>query len=111
MLSSFYVSYIVFEIPSNLLNKKIGPGRYIPMMVITFGALSIATGFVKNLGQAVAVRFLLGAAEAAMLPGCSYFLSRWYPKAELVFRLSLFLVASPLAGELMGVCQLIRNDI
>jgi len=67
-------------------------------MVIVFGGLSIATGFVTSLGSACAVRFLLGAAEAAMLPGCSYFLSRWYRKSELVFRLSLFLVASPLAG-------------
>jgi MFS family permease len=72
-------------------------------MVAIFGALTIATGFVKNLGEAVTVRFLLGAAEAAMLPGSAYFLSRWYPKDELVFRLSLFLVASPLAGAASGL--------
>ncbi|ORY76908.1 putative MFS transporter [Leucosporidium creatinivorum] len=103
LLSVFYVSYIAFEIPSNLLLKIVGPGRYIPLMVIVFGGLSIATGFVTSLGSACAVRFLLGAAESAMLPGCSYYLSRWYRKSELVFRLSLFLVASPLAGAFGGL--------
>lgn len=79
-------------------------------MVIVFGGLSIATGFVASLGSACAVRFLLGAAESAMLPGCSYYLSRWYRKSELVFRLSLFLVASPLAGGEFSLVLLVTRS-
>jgi MFS family permease len=47
--------------------------------------------FVTNLGSGCAVRFLLGAAEAGMLPGIAYYLSRWYPKRELAFRLAMYL--------------------
>lgn len=37
-------------------------------------------------------------AEAGMLPGIAYYMSRWYTKDELVFRLALYIVMAPLAG-------------
>lgn len=60
--------------------------------------MSIAFGFVHNKSQAMAVRFLLGVFEAGMLPGIAYFLSRWYRKAELTFRLALYVVTAPLVS-------------
>ncbi|GHJ84093.1 hypothetical protein NliqN6_0495 [Naganishia liquefaciens] len=83
LLSIFYVSYIVFELPANLFTKWFGPGKAIPLYTIIFGVLSIAMAFVKNFGASLAVRFLLGAAEAGMLPGIAYYLGRWYTKDEL----------------------------
>lgn len=59
--------------------------------------MSLVTAFVKNRGQAAAVRFLLGIFEAGMLPGIAYYLSRWYRKSELAFRLALYLVTAPLS--------------
>ncbi|KAJ9093192.1 hypothetical protein QFC21_006509 [Naganishia friedmannii] len=103
LLSIFYVSYIVFEIPANLFTKWLGPGKAIPLYTITFGVLSIAFGFVNTYGTALAVRFLLGLAEAGMLPGIAYYLSRWYTKDELAFRLSLYIVCAPLAGAFGGL--------
>ena len=69
ILSVFYVSYIIFEIPSNLLCKKLGPGWFIPTITLLFGICSFGTAFVKNRAQACGVRFLLGIFEAGMLPG------------------------------------------
>ncbi|THZ93115.1 putative MFS transporter, partial [Aureobasidium pullulans] len=50
-----------------------------------------------------AVRFVLGIFEAGMLPGIAYYLSRWYRRSELAFRLALYVVAAPLAGAFGGL--------
>ncbi|SPO01620.1 uncharacterized protein DNG_04294 [Cephalotrichum gorgonifer] len=97
-LSIFYISYIIFEIPSNILCKIIGPGWYLPLLTILFGACSVANAFVKSVPQAMAVRFLLGVFEAGMLPGIAYYLSRWYRRSELTFRLACYIATAPLAG-------------
>jgi len=103
VLSVFYVSYILFEIPSNMCCKWIGPGWFIPAISLGFGAASIATAFVHDLRAICGVRFVLGIFEAGMLPGIAYYLSRWYRRSELAFRLSLYIVASPLAGAFGGL--------
>ncbi|KIV97978.1 hypothetical protein PV10_01673 [Exophiala mesophila] len=103
LLAIFFVAYIVFEIPANMLCKVVGPGWFMPAAVVLFGVLTLATGYVNSLGAAYAVRFLLGIAEAGVLPGLSYYLSRWYRRSELTFRISLYMVMSPLAGGLGGL--------
>uniref|UniRef100_A0A8H7NJ13 Major facilitator superfamily (MFS) profile domain-containing protein n=1 Tax=Bionectria ochroleuca TaxID=29856 RepID=A0A8H7NJ13_BIOOC len=81
-LSLFFVSYIVFEIPCNILCKIIGPWLVSP----------------RDDCHAMGVRFILGLFEAGMLPGIAYYLSRWYRRDELSFRLACYIVMSPLAG-------------
>ncbi|AEO59123.1 hypothetical protein MYCTH_2064631 [Thermothelomyces thermophilus ATCC 42464] len=103
LLSVFYISYIVFEIPSNIACKWIGPGWFIPAISLGFGVVSLATAFVDNFAQAAGVRFLLGVFEAGMMPGIAYYLSRWYRRAELTFRLSLYIVMAPMAGAFGGL--------
>ncbi|KAK4579870.1 hypothetical protein LTR86_000071 [Recurvomyces mirabilis] len=75
ILSTFYVSYIIFEIPANMLCKKLGPGWFIPTITLLFGICSFGTAFVKTRAQACGVRFLLGIFEAGMLPGVWIFRS------------------------------------
>ncbi|KAI0973489.1 MFS transporter [Xylaria arbuscula] len=103
VLSMFYISYIIFEVPSNLACKWIGPGWYLPALSLGFGISSLGTAFVHNKSAACGVRFLLGALEAGMMPGISYYLSRWYRRSELTFRLSLFIAMAPLAGAFGGL--------
>ncbi|KAL4881768.1 major facilitator superfamily domain-containing protein [Aspergillus karnatakaensis] len=103
VLSVFYISYIVFEIPSNIACKWIGPGYFLPFLTVMFGLCSVFTAFVQTMESAAGVRFVLGIFEAGMMPGISYYLSRWYRKAELAFRLSLYLVMAPLAGAFGGL--------
>ncbi|KAK3303198.1 major facilitator superfamily domain-containing protein [Chaetomium strumarium] len=103
LLSIFYISYIVFEIPSNIMCKWIGPGWFIPAISLGFGIVSVCTAFVHNFAQAAGVRFLLGVFEAGMLPGIAYYMSRWYRRSELTFRLSLYIVMAPMAGAFGGL--------
>jgi MFS family permease len=99
----FYISYIIFEIPSNICCKWMGPGWFIPLISLGFGICSIGTAFVHNIHAISGVRFLLGIFEAGMLPGIAYYLSRWYRRSELAFRLSLYIVMAPLAGAFGGL--------
>lgn len=118
LLTVFYISYIVFEIPSNMACKYIGPGWFLPAISLAFGIFSLCTAFVNNKAEACAVRFLLGVAEAGALPGIAYYLSRsvaqddlvtsanrfrWYRRSELTFRLALYIVMAPLAGATGGL--------
>ncbi|KAJ5735769.1 uncharacterized protein N7483_000894 [Penicillium malachiteum] len=103
VLSIFFVSYILFEIPSNIACKWIGPGWFLPALTLGFGICSVATAFVHNIHSASGVRFLLGMFEAGLLPGIAYYLSRWYRRSELAFRLSLYIVMAPLAGAFGGL--------
>ncbi|KAI1482236.1 MFS general substrate transporter [Daldinia eschscholtzii] len=103
LLSIFYIGYCLFEVPSNLACKWIGPGWVIPILCLGFGASSLGMAFVQDLPAACGVRFLLGVFEAGMMPGMSYYLSRWYRRSELVFRISLFVVMAPLAGAFGGL--------
>ncbi|KAH7401295.1 major facilitator superfamily domain-containing protein [Pyrenochaeta sp. MPI-SDFR-AT-0127] len=103
VLSIFYVGYILFEIPATMCCKIMGPGWFLPLTTVGFGVCSIATAFVKTRAQVCAVRFLLGIFEAGLMPGCAYYLSRWYRRAEYSFRLGMFFSMVPLSGAFGGL--------
>ncbi|KAL0566901.1 hypothetical protein V5O48_015095 [Marasmius crinis-equi] len=103
ILSIFSISYILFELPSNILCKKLGPGWFIPASALLFGVVSIATAFVQSMAQAAGVRFALGTFEAGMLPGVAYYLSRWYRRSELAFRISIYTAMTPFSGAFGGL--------
>ncbi|KAF2004675.1 MFS general substrate transporter [Amniculicola lignicola CBS 123094] len=86
-----------------MLCKWVGPGWFIPATSLGFGICSIGTAFVHNKSAVCGVRFLLGIFEAGMLPGIAYYMSRWYRRSELAFRLSLYIVMAPLAGAFGGL--------
>ncbi|KAM0789341.1 hypothetical protein ACM66B_000173 [Microbotryomycetes sp. NB124-2] len=103
LLTAFYIAYVVFEPPCNALCKAMGPGKYLPILSFMFGLFSFVYAFVDHFWSAFLVRFLLGIAEAGVFPGFAYFLSRWYRKDELAFRLALYIVMAPLAGAFGGL--------
>jgi len=102
-LSVFYITYIVFEIPCNAACKWLGPGWFLPAVTLAFGVTSIATAFVQSFRALCGVRCLLGVFEAGMMPGIAYYLSRWYRRSELTFRISLFILSAALAGACGGL--------
>ncbi|GAA5975355.1 hypothetical protein JCM11641_005950 [Rhodosporidiobolus odoratus] len=103
LATSFYVAYVVFEFPCQMLNKWMGPGRSIPLLSFCFGSLTFAVAYCPTFGSVVAVRFLLGIAEGAIFPGLAFYLSRFYRKDELGFRLACYIVCAPLAGAVGGL--------
>ena len=103
LLSVFYISYILFEMPMNWLCKLMGPGWFLPLMTFFFGTLTVCFAFVRDKNSAAGVRFLLGVFESGILPGVAYYLSRWYRRGELAFRLSLYIVMGPISGAFSGL--------
>ncbi|KAJ5458673.1 hypothetical protein N7475_010061 [Penicillium sp. IBT 31633x] len=103
VLSIFYISYIIFEVPCNIFCKWMGPGWFLPLTTVLFGVCSLGTAFVQNIHAVSGVRFLLGIFEAGMMPGIAYYMSRWYRRSELAFRISLYIVMAPLAGAFGGL--------
>ena len=68
-LSVFFATYVAFEIPSNLVLKKLRPSRWIPLIMITWGIIMTLMGLVNSYGSLLACRLLLGAAESGLFPG------------------------------------------
>uniref|UniRef100_A0A8H8CIL2 Major facilitator superfamily (MFS) profile domain-containing protein n=1 Tax=Psilocybe cubensis TaxID=181762 RepID=A0A8H8CIL2_PSICU len=102
-LTTFYISYIVSEIPSNLALKRFG-SIWIAFLVISFGAVAIGSAFVKSFGSLLVTRVLLGFAEGGTLSGLVYILARYYRRHELVLRVGIFFGLSPsLAGAFGGL--------
>lgn len=83
--------------------KWIGPGWFIPGISVGFGVASIGTAFVNTRAEVCAVRFILGIFEAGMLPGIAYYMSRWYRRSELAFRLSAYIAMGSFAGAFGGL--------
>ena len=69
-LAIFFVPYVLFEIPSNILLKRFKPHVWLSVCIMAFGIVMLCQGFVQNYSGLLATRFLLGFAEAGIFPGC-----------------------------------------
>ncbi len=94
----FFVGYFLFEVPSNLILARVGARRWIARILVTWGLVSAATAFVSGPGEFIAMRFVLGLAEAGFFPGILLYLTYWFPAAERARVVGLFMVAVPLAS-------------
>jgi sugar phosphate permease len=91
----FFLSYTLFEIPSNIILARVGARLWIARIMITWGIVSASMMFVHGAAAFYVLRFALGAAEAGFFPGIIYCLTRWFPSAE---RARAFGGAGGLAG-------------
>src|SRR5258706_8231477 len=99
----FFLSYSVFEIPSNIVLVRIGGRRWIARIMISWGIIAAAMMFVRTPIHFYALRLLLGIAEAGFFPGIVYYLTEWFPAAHRGRASSRFMIAVPLSGVLGGV--------
>lgn len=98
----FFLAYVLFEVPSNMILERIGAKVWIARIMITWGAVTILTGFVQNTEQFYGARILLGIAEAGFYPGMVYFLAQWFPRKRLAQALALLVIAGPVGSILVG---------
>ncbi|KAF5349868.1 hypothetical protein D9758_014021 [Tetrapyrgos nigripes] len=95
--------YCIFECPANLVLKKFRPSLWLPGITVVWGIIMTLMGLVKTYPQLVGVRVCLGVAEAGLFPGVSYYLTLWYPRSHLQYRIGLFFGAATLAGAFSGL--------
>lgn len=98
----FFLTYIAFEVPSNLLLIRIGARRWLARIMFTWGLVSIAMMFVRTPWQFYLARLALGAAEAGFFPGVIFYLTLWFPAANRARAVSGFYIAYPLSSVVMG---------
>jgi ACS family tartrate transporter-like MFS transporter len=97
-----FITYCLFEIPSNLVLYRVGPRRWLARIMITWGLISAATAFVVGPYSFYGARLLLGAAEAGYFVGVTYYLAAWFPPQIRTRMLAWFLVGIPLSTVIGG---------
>jgi MFS family permease len=102
-VSILFVTYIIFEVPSNLVLKLFTPQRWIAFIAIAWGIVSTLTGLVNSYGSLIACRLILGAVEAGLFPGLNVYLTFFYTKHELALRVGYLFVSAAIAGGLGGL--------
>jgi D-galactonate transporter len=98
----FFIGYVLFGVPSNLILHRVGARAWIALIMVTWGVLSGLTAFVTTPTQFFIVRLLLGAAEAGFNPGVILYLTYWFPSARRARTVSMFQSAIPISGILGG---------
>ncbi|KAI1348216.1 major facilitator superfamily domain-containing protein [Xylaria sp. FL0043] len=99
----YYIPYIVFEAPSNLLLKRFSPSRWLARIMITWGIVLVLHVPVINKQGLYTARFFLGLAEAGMFPGVILQMTYWYRPDEMSLRLLYFYICGNLSGIFSGL--------
>ncbi len=98
----FFLGYVIFEVPSNILLHKVGAKLWIARIMISWGMIGAAMAFVTTPTQFYILRFLLGVAEAGFIPGVLLYLTYWFPAAWRGRIIALFLAAIPMSNIIGG---------
>ncbi|RSH82400.1 uncharacterized protein EHS24_007368 [Apiotrichum porosum] len=103
VLLVFFISYVIFEVPSNMLIVRCRPSLYLSGLCVLWGGVSACMAATTNWQQLAAVRFCLGVVEAGFAPGVAFYLSSWYRRYELSTRYSIYYTATAISGAFSGL--------
>jgi ACS family tartrate transporter-like MFS transporter len=96
----FFLGYALLEIPSNGGMYRFGARKWIARILISWGIFATAMALVNGETTFYVVRFLLGAAEAGFFPAILFYLTLWFPAAQRVTVLGIFILAQPVSNAL-----------
>jgi len=99
----FFTTYVVFEFPSTIVIRYLGPQNHLSGITFAWGLIMIGMGFVKTWGALAALRVVLGILEAGFFPGSVYLLSTWYSRYDMHKRYSVFYFIGSMASALSGI--------
>lgn len=103
ILVVFFVGYVVFEVPSNMILTRTRPSRYLTGIMFAWGGVTIGMAFVKNYETLIGLRILMGLLESGFAPGILLLLSSWYKKEEQSKRFAVYISAAILSGAFGGL--------
>ena len=98
--TAFYIGYVLFEVPSNLIMDKVGARLWLARIMVTWGLISALTAAVIGPSSFLLIRFLLGAGEAGLFPGTLLLFTYWFPDAHRGRIIGLFTLALPVSVAL-----------
>ncbi|RMJ02485.1 hypothetical protein BHE90_016172 [Fusarium euwallaceae] len=99
----FFVGYVVFEVPSNMILTRTRPSRYLPAIMFVWGGVTIGMAFTPSYEALVGLRILMGILESGFAPGVLLLLSSWYKSEEQSKRFAVYISAAILSGAFGGL--------
>ncbi|KAK2045431.1 major facilitator superfamily transporter [Colletotrichum somersetense] len=102
-LALFYVAYVIFDCPSNLVMAKLSPRIWMARIVIATGIIGTCFAAVQSAWSVKLLRFLLGVVIAGMWPGMSYYLTLFYPPSRTGKRIGMYFTAAQLSAAVVGL--------
>lgn len=94
---------MLMQLPSNMIITRVRPSIYLAFWVCVWSCISASTAAAKDFSHLIAIRFLLGIAEAPFFPGVFFLLSCWYTKRELALRTAVLYSGLLLATAFSGL--------
>lgn len=98
----FFLGYVLFEVPSNLLLTRIGARRTISRIMVLWGLTSASMLFVQGEWSFYVLRFMLGVFEAGFAPGMIFYLTYWYSQSRMAGVMAVVMLAGPIGGIVGG---------
>ena len=99
----FFVSYALFEVPSNMILQRTGARLWIARIMITWGIISGLMATATGPTSFLVLRFLLGVAEAGFFPGIIFYLTYWFPAAYRARAIAILYVAIPVSNAVASM--------
>jgi len=96
----FSFGYVFVDVPSNIILEKVGARLWIARIMVSWGIVSAATGFITGAYGFYTARLLLGIAEAGFFPGIVFYLTLWFPAAYRARVVGLFMISMPLSSAI-----------
>ena len=104
----FYVTYVIFGIPSNMMLSRVGARRWIATIMVLWGIASTCTMFATGPTSLYVLRMIVGITEAGFLPGILVYLTYWFPAFYRARANALFMIAMPVT---MAIGSLVSGYI
>ncbi len=101
-MGMFFIGYFFFEVPANMILRKVGARRWIGPIMMVWGVTSACTLFVRGEWSFYALRFLLGVVESGFFPGVILYLTFWFTRQHRAKMTAVFMSAIPFSGVLAG---------
>jgi ACS family tartrate transporter-like MFS transporter len=99
----FFFGYAFFEVPSNIVLRRVGARLWIARIMITWGVVSALMAAATGPISFLALRFALGVAEAGFFPGMIYYLTEWFPSAVRARAIAILYIAVPASNAIAAV--------
>jgi MFS transporter, ACS family, tartrate transporter len=99
---AFFWSYVLFQVPANMILTRIGARKWIMILMIFWGLCASGAALITDATSFVIARFLLGLAEAGFLPGAAFFMTRWFPSRHRGKAMGVFYATGASAGIIGG---------
>ncbi|KAH8680785.1 pantothenate transporter liz1 [Xylariales sp. PMI_506] len=105
MTTFWTIGYIIGTLPSQFIQMRIRPSRWLPALEIIWGALVMCMAAAPNTKTIYGIRFVVGICEASAYPGMMTLLGSWYTPQELGKRSVIFQQSSAAAQMFSGFLQ------